>query len=115
MAVSTIAGSPKEVMKVYAARDYDADNPRTTRFVEVNIPEYVPTIPKDNKYEYVNIQSKYFLNTNYPATSGRIKVTHYVKVPLLSGTTCPTHFPKNTPFLLFVPTTKLEEGYLLYI
>lgn len=115
MAVSTITDMTKQVTKVYAARDYDVERPRTDRFVEVNTPEYAPTIPKDDQYELVSIGGSYFVNTNYPITSGVVKMTHYLKLPLLRGTTCPVYFKKGTPFLLFTPTTKLEEGYLLYI
>lgn len=115
MSVSTITDVTKQVTKVYAARDYNADRPRVDRFIEINIPEYAPTIPKDDKYEMVSISGSYFYNSNYPITSGAIKMAHCLKLPLLRGTTCPIYFEKGTPFLLFTPTTKLEEGFLLYI
>ena len=36
----------KQVMWAYAARNYTVENPRTTKYVEVNIPEALPTIPQ---------------------------------------------------------------------
>lgn len=115
MAVSTIYDGTKQVTKVYAARDYNVEFPRVDRYVEVNIPEYAPTIPKDDKFEIVSIGGKYFVNENYPIISGFVKMTHCLSIPLMHGTICPVYFLKGTPFLLYTPTTKLEEGYLLYI
>lgn len=103
------------VWKVYAARDYDYKNPRTDNYVEVNLPEHTPTVPMDGQYTDVAIQTGYFVNSNYPNAAGTVKSVHYFKLPLLKGTTCPVYFEKGTPFLLFTPTTKMEEGYLLYI
>lgn len=113
--VSTTYGSTKEVTVVYAARDYDESHPRTDTKVEVNITEYTPTIPKDNETENISLKDGYFLNENYPKGSPKIQASHALEIPLLRGTTCPVYFPKNTPFLLFTPTTKPEEGYLIYI
>lgn len=103
------------VWKVYASREYTPESPRTDHFVEVNLQEYMPTLPQDGNYTNVALQSGYFVNSNYPNTTGTVKSVHYMKLPLLAGTTCPVIFPKGTSFLLFTPTTKIEEGYLLYI
>ena len=103
------------VWKVYAARDYDIKNPRTDNYVEVNLPEHTPTVPMDGQYTNISIQTGFFVNNNYPNAAGVVKAVHYFKLPLLRGTTCPIYFAKGTPFLLFTPTTKMEEGYLLYI
>lgn len=103
------------VWKVYAAHDYDDKNPRTDNYVEVNLPDYMPTIPQDGNYTNVPISSKYFVNDNYPNSAGTVKSTHYLKLPLLQGTVCPVYFPKGSVFLLFTPTTKIEEGYLLFV
>jgi hypothetical protein len=105
----------KQVMKVYAARKYDAANPRLTNYVQVNVPEYTPTVPQDDSYEQISLSGSYFANTNFPVTTGTVKMTHCLELPLLRGTTCPVYLEKGTPFLLFTPTTKIEEGYLLYI
>ena len=45
----------KQVMWVYAAREYTVDNPRSTNRVEVNIPEALPTIPQDNKKTKISL------------------------------------------------------------
>lgn len=103
------------VWKVYAARDYDIKTPRTENYVEVNLPEHTPTVPMDSKYTNISLQYGYFVNKNFPNTTGTVKLMHYYKLPLLHGTICPIYFKKGTPFLLFTPTTKMEEGYLLYI
>lgn len=112
---SIINQSGKQVMKVYAARDYDAARPRLTNYVEINLPEYTPTIPKDDQYEQISISSGYCLNQNFPINGETVKLSHSITLPLLRGTTCPVYFPKNTAFILFTPTTRLEDGYLLYI
>lgn len=105
----------KNMMKVYAARAYTKKRPRTTKYVDINIPEYLPTIPKDNNETHTTLSSGYFVNSNYPITQGTVTTTHYLSLPLLGGTSCPTIFPKGTEFLLFIPTMKIEEGYLMYI
>lgn len=103
------------VWKVYAARDYDEKNPRMDNYVEVNIPDYMPTIPQDGEFTNISVRSGYFVNSNFPNAAGTIKSVHGIKLPLLKGTRCPIYFDKGTMFLLFTPTTKIEEGYLLYI
>lgn len=105
----------KQIIKVYSAKEYTEKEPRPDGYCDINIPEYAPTVPKDDKYTNIALNSNYFVNTNYPNTNGVIKLTHYVTLPLLKGTTCPSILSKGTPFLLFTPTTKIEEGYLLYI
>lgn len=113
--VSTIQTADKQVMKVYAAREYDHKNPRMTDYVEINMPEYVPTIPRDSQYEQIGITNNFCANQNFPVTDSTIKMVHSIELPLLQGTTCPVIFPKDTPFLLFTPTTRIEDGFLLYI
>lgn len=103
------------VWKAYASRAYDVANPRIDNYIEVNIPEYMPTVPQDNEYTNIAVRTGYFVNTNYPNTTATIKSTHYIKLPLLAGTTCPIYLEQGAPFLLFTPTEKPEEGYLLYI
>lgn len=103
------------VWKVYAARDYNNKSPRMDEYIEVNLPEHTPTVPMDSGYTNISIGGGYFVNTNYPNTTGIIKSMHYYRLPLLRGTTCPIFFKKGTPFLLFTPTAKMEEGYLIYI
>ena len=44
-------------MKVYAARDYVDDTARWNNTVEVNIPEYMPTVPQDDKSNDIIIES----------------------------------------------------------
>lgn len=107
--------SNKQVMKVYCAKEYTENDPRPDGYCDVNIPEYTPTIPKDNNYTRIALSSNYFLNTNYSKTDGSIISSHCLRLPLLRGTTCPTILSKGTQFLLFNPTFKIEEGYLLYI
>jgi len=113
--VNTIKTTDKQVMKVYAARDYDLKHPRLTNYVDINIPEYTPTIPRDDKFEMIGISSNYCANSNFPINDTSVEVTHYITLPLLRGTQCPVYFNKDTPFLLFTPTGRLEEGYLLYM
>ena len=112
---STFRSTTKQNMKVYSARAYKPARTRLTNSVMINIPEYAPTIPKDESVERVGLSGSFFINNNYPITGGTVTMSHYIELPLLRGTTCPIYFPKNTPFLLFLPTTKLEEGYLMYI
>lgn len=115
MKISTITTPDKQVMQVYAARDYDLKHPRLTNSVEINIPEYTPTIPRDDKFEMVGISPSYCVNRNFPVSDTNVKITHYITLPLLRGTQCPVYFDKDTPFLLFTPTGRIEEGYLIYM
>lgn len=103
------------VMKVFAARAYTFLNPRETNYVDVNIPEVLPTVPQDNQSSVIAIANGYTANSNYPVGRTTVTVSHSLSLPLLRGTTCPVIFRKSTPFLLFSPTGKYEEGYLLYI
>lgn len=105
----------KNIMKAYAARAYTILNPRKTNYIEVNVPEYVPTLPKDNNIVNMTVSGSYFVNTNYPITQGRVITTHAIELPLARGTNCPTLFDKGTTFLLLIPNTKIEEGYLIYL
>lgn len=102
-------------MKVYAARDYVDDTARWNNTVEVNIPEYMPTVPQDDKSNDIIIESGYFLNSNYPVTQDLITAKHYLTLPLLAGTYAPVRFHKGAEFVLHYPTGKVEEGYLIFI
>lgn len=112
---SPIVNPGRGMMKVYSSRKYIDDKYRKDNFVEVNLPEYVPTTPQDNEYSEIALPKKYFINTNYPATRDVIKEPHFLKLPILHGTMCPVRFNKGAEFLLIYPTGKIEEGFLLYI
>lgn len=103
------------VWKVYSAKDYDPKTPRLTNRVEVNLPDYMPTIPQDAEYTNIAIRSGFFVNDNYPNAAGTVESVHSMELPLMRGTTCPIYFKQGTLFLLYTPTTKIEEGYLIYI
>lgn len=105
----------KNMMFAYAARAYDTANPRTDKYVEVNIPEVLPTIPKDNEESRISLSNSYFVNSNFPSVQATVTSTHYFTLPLANGTECPIYFEKGTKFLLLCPTDKVEEGYLIYL
>ena len=104
----------KQVMWVYAAREYTVDNHRSTNRVEVNIPEALPTIPQDNKKTKISLSNNYFINNNFPSVETTVESSHAYELPLLSGTTCPTEFEKGTKFLLVSPTERIEDAYIIY-
>ena len=112
---SPIINPNRGMMKVYAARDYIDDTYRKDNTVEVNVPEYKPTIPQDDNYTNVNLSSGYFVNKNYPATDGLLKSKHSISLPLLHGTHAPVRFNKGAEFLLIYPTGKIQDGFLLFI
>ena len=107
----------KEVKALRASHTDEEIHQMSLRVLEqvVNLPEYVPTIPRDEYYEQISVQNNFCANKNFPVTDSTIKMTHAIELPLLQGTTCPVTFPKDTPFLLFMPTSRVEEGFLLYI
>jgi len=105
----------KTAMKVYAARAYTPENPRMDRYIQINAPEHLPTIPNDDQETTTILQTSYFKNVNFPTNQQVIKNSHFLQLPLMQGTSCPSIFPKGTPFLLVCPTEKLEEGFLIYI
>lgn len=115
MRISTISATDKQVMKVYAAKKYDAKNPRIDNYVEVNIPEYVPTIPMDDSVEQIGLNLGMVVNTNWPRTATIVKMSHSLRLPLLRGTTCPVYFEKGTPFLLLNPNDDISNSFLIYI
>jgi len=104
----------KQVMQVYSARGYTSKDPRKSNIIPVNVPEYLPTVPQDNKYTYLNLPGNYFANKNFPISRGSIKLSHSVNLPLMSGNNCPTIFDKGTKFTLLIPNYKIETGYLIY-
>ena len=112
---TALEAQSKQVMKVYTAKAYTKKEPRLTNEVEINAPEYVPTVPKDDKKESIAMTPNYFENTNYPITTRVATLSHSMKLPLLRGTTCPIYMKKGTPLFLYMPTAKIEEGYLLYV
>lgn len=112
---SPIISQGRNVMKVYAARDYKDIKRRVDNMIQVNLPEYFPTVPKDDKYTELAINPDYFVNKNFPVTTNVVKSPHYLILPLLPGTTAPVRFNKGAEFMLFYPTGKIEEGYLLFM
>ena len=102
-------------MKVYAAREYEDDTYRTTNYVEVNIPEYLPTTPQDDSNTVLVVESNYFVNSNYPVTQDALEIAHSLSLPLKKGTIAPLCFHKGAEFLLTYPTGKIEEGYLEFL
>ncbi len=115
MANSIFSSTTRQVMLVYAARDYTPARPRVTNTVQINIPEFSPTIPKDEYYEMVGLNGSFFANKNFPVTMPSVKLAHCLELPLARGTTCPVYFKKDTQFFLICPTLKIEEGRLIYI
>ena len=101
----------KRVMWGYAARSYDIYNPRSTRYVQVNIPATLPQDDKDNK---ISLGNNYFINENYPSVEATATSLHYYTLPLLAGTSCPVYFDKGTKFMVMCPTDKIEESYIIY-
>lgn len=110
-----ITNASRGMMQVYAARDYFGARQRSTDFVEVNFPEYVPTVPQNDKTSKIVLIPNYFVNDNFPSCQGTITANNFLTLPLAGGTTCPTEFPKGTKFLLLYPTGKLEEGFLIFL
>ena len=112
---NNITSAQRSQMKVYAARDYIDVVRRIDNYVQVNVPEYMPTTPQDDKYSEIAIQSDYFANTNYPVTQDIVKAVHYLTLPIMHGTYAPIRFRKGAEFLLVYPTGKVEEGYLIFL
>ena len=112
---SPIISQGRNMMKVYAARDYLDITSRHDTYVQVNVPEYLPTVPQDDKYTSITISPDYFANKNFPVTANVIKSVHYLTLPLLTGVRTPVRFNKGAEFLLIFPTGKVEEGYLVFI
>lgn len=112
---SPIISKDRLIMKAYAARDYKDITHRTDDKVQVNVPEYMPTIPQDDKSSNLTIEAGYFANENYPITAGVLKSEHCLELPLLYGTRAPVRFNKGAEFLLIFPTGKIEEGFLVFI
>lgn len=105
----------KLMKKVYAARAYTPERPRIDKYVEINDPDHLPTIPQDDRKTKSILTQKYALNENFNITQREIINVHFLAMPLLQGTPCPAIFPKGTQFMLICPTEKLEEGFLIYI
>ena len=112
---NAITGSDRAMMQAYAARDYIDDRCRTTNYVEVNVPEYTPTLPQNAEFENLVLQGGYFVNSNFPVTQSVIKAKNFLTLPIMKGQKCPTTFRKGTIFLLFYPTGKIEEGRVMFM
>ena len=110
-----ITTDTRSTMKVYASRDYKDDKYRSTNYVAVNAPEYLPTTPQNDEYTEQVVPANYFANSNFPVTQDVVKSTHDVGLPLMAGTYCPVRFNKGAEFLLVYPSGKLEDGYLIFL
>ena len=112
---SDITSRTRGIMKVYAARDYVDTAFRKDKMVEVNIPEYFPTTPKDGEKDVIVVPSGYFVNTNFPVTQSSLNVIHSMILPIQEGTIAPVRFKKGATFLLTYPSGKIESGYLTFL
>ncbi len=113
MQINTLKSNEKQILIAYAARDYNIIYPRTSQYVEVNIPEFLPAIPKDNKEEKISLSPNMFINTNFPNTDNQVILSHCISLPILSGTICPTYFSKGTKFIVIKTTEDIEDSYLI--
>lgn len=102
-------------MKVYVARDYIDDKYRKTNKVQVNLPEYLPTVPMDDQFTETVVEQGYFVNTNYPVTQEVIRSVHCLDLPIEKGSYAPIRMRKGTEFMLLYATGKIEEGTLIFI
>lgn len=112
---ATIKSTTRGMMKVYASHAYTEASPRKTDYVDVNIPEFAPTVPQDDQQSYVSSSNSYFTNSNFNGSASMTQMAHQISIKLARGTCCPTVFPKGTEFLLMFPTGKIEEGVLIYM
>ena len=115
MTGSQITSADRAQMQVYAARNYLDDDYRQSNYIEVNLPECLPTSPQNNDYTNVVIPNGYFANKNYQAAGTAVKITNAVIFPLMEGTYCPVAFSKGAVFTLFYSTGKIDEGYLVFM
>lgn len=114
MRTSIIDTANKQILKVYAARTYDKYNP-CYGYVEINVPEYLPSTPKNNGSERFGLNKNLFANKNYPATSKYVTISHSINLKILKGTSYSRYFSKGTQFLLLTPSGEIEDGYLIQI
>lgn len=110
-----ITTETRSVMKVYASRDYKDDNYRSTNYVCINSPEYLPTTPKNDESTEQVMPANYFANKNFPVTAEVVKSSNDIAMPLMNGTYCPVRFNKGAEFLLLYPSGKLEDGFLVFL
>ena len=113
--VNPIVSGDRCFMKVYVARDYIDEDYRKTDVIEVNIPEYLPTVPQDDQYTEMVAEKGYFKNLNWPITQEVIRSTHYMKFPIMNGTYAPVRMRKGAEFMLCYPTGKIDDGYLIFM
>ena len=114
MRTSIIDTANKQILKVYAARTYDEYYP-CYGYVEVNVPEYLPSTPQNNGTEQFGLNRRLFANTNYPSISKSVNISHSLNLKILKGTSYSRYFPKGTEFLLLTPSGEIEDGYLMMI
>lgn len=121
---NALKSTNKQVMRVYAAKTYknlpwkqdeETGELPSTVYITVNIPEFTPTVPTDDSYEQLGLSGSFFENKNFPTTTGTIQMSHYLTLPIARGSRIPPTITYGTPFLLFMPTNKIEEGYLIYL
>lgn len=110
-----ITTDTRSTMKVYASRDYKDDKYRSTNYVSVNSPEYLPTTPQNDEKSEQVMPSNYFVNSNFPVTADKITSTNDIGLPIMAGTYCPVRFNKGAEFLLVYPSGKLEDGFLIFL
>lgn len=110
-----IINDTRSTMKVYASRDYKDDKYRSTNYVCVNSPEYLPTTPQNDEETEQVMPADYFVNSNFPVTQDVVTSTNDIGLPLMAGTYCPVRFNKGAEFLLVYPSGKLEDGYLIFL
>ena len=110
-----IINDTRSTMKVYASRDYKDDKYRSTNYVCVNSPEYLPTTPQNDEETEQVMPADYFVNSNFPVTQDVVTTTNDIGLPLMAGTYCPVRFNKGAEFLLVYPSGKLEDGYLIFL
>ena len=114
MRTSIIDTANKQILKVYAARTYNKWHP-CTGYVEINVPEYLPSTPQNNGTEQFGLNKRLFANTNYPAISKAVNISHSITLKILQGTEYSRYFSKGTEFLLLTPSGEIEDGYLIMI
>lgn len=114
MRTSIIDTANKQILKVYSARTYNEYYP-CNGYVEVNVPEYLPSTPQDMGTEQFGLNKRLFANENYPAISRSVNISHSINLKILRGTSYSRYFSKGTEFLLLTPSGEIEDGYLIMI
>lgn len=110
-----ITTDTRSTMKVYASRDYKDDKYRSTNYVCINSPEYLPTTPQNDEETEQVMPANYFVNSNFPVTEEVVTSTNDLALPLMAGSVCPVRFNKGAEFLLVYPSGKIEDGFLIFL